>query len=799
MAIETVPATTGSSVTSENFAQGMILALNSQAQLQVVTNTLLTSLVSTVRKMKDTLEDGLKAANLDAGTVKGNVEKKKDDGLSSKFAGMLDALKEGFGGLSLGTKSMLGIGALIAGLALMSAYGDELVEFLAPVLSFFSETLIPNIKELNEIILDQPGGYWTAFGVAGLGKTLINYFGKSGKIATIVDDAAKGVRGIKVPELPKTTTASWGNSIRTAFLGVKGGAAGQGAKAGLFGKVGAQITKVGTAIRAVGITLIDDIAAVLKGLTPTWLKVLKLQFLGGSTIYPIVKGGGKQLGIVGKVSQGIQAVVTSIKGLTPFATLAETLAALTPTWLRVLKLQILGGSTIYPITKGGGKTVGLVGKVSQSIQAIVTSIKGLNPFAGLGARLATLGATWKLAMMGSLFGTAAGPAGKAAGGGVLTKVTSAISKVASIITGIFSPTSLLGKFTGKLKNIFLIVAKALSFVTGISTLGPFLRLGLKLGKAIPVLGQIIIIVQGIFGFIKGAIDGFKTGGIFGAITGGLIGLWDAVVGSLGNLIADILGWIFTKLGLEKFGAFLSNLDFSIDGIVDGFFAVVDMIRGVIYNVVTGLKNFANDLFKIWNSKKYLPGTFDLFEIEEFEPLQRAKRTESEVYVPPKVTPPEIKKTDMKGFNVEDMMISATGAIKADVKSGKISEEEANLQIATIKMQASDGDMSGLIAAAGDGSASAEFLASQDPSSAIFAQNAEKKAAAEILQNKLMEAEIERMFLKAEKEDKSGGSIVMSDTSSKTQLNNTTVVSNSLSVDASDLVAAKLNMMLPAFR
>ena len=127
MAIETVPATTGSSVTSENFAQGMILALNSQAQLQVVTNTLLTSLVSTVRKMKDTLEDGLKAANLDAGTVKGNVEKKKDDGLSSKFAGMLDALKEGFGGLSLGTKSMLGIGALIAGLALMSAYGDELV------------------------------------------------------------------------------------------------------------------------------------------------------------------------------------------------------------------------------------------------------------------------------------------------------------------------------------------------------------------------------------------------------------------------------------------------------------------------------------------------------------------------------------------------------------------------------------------------------------------------------------------------------------------------------------------------
>ena len=62
-------------------------------------------------------------------------------------------------------------------------------------------------------------------------------------------------------------------------------------------------------------------------------------------------------------------------------------------------------------------------------------------------------------------------------------------------------------------------------------------------------------------------------------------------------------------------------------------------------------------------------------------------------------------------------------------------------------------------------------------------------------NKKQALEDEKLF----KEAMQGSSIVMSDTSSKTQLNNTTVVSNSLSVDASDLVAAKLNMMLPAFR
>ena len=71
------------------------------------------------------------------------------------------------------------------------------------------------------------------------------------------------------------------------------------------------------------------------------------------------------------------------------------------------------GETIYLIVKGGGKQIGIVGTVSQSIQKVVTSIKGLNPFAGLGASLKTLGASWKLALGGAMFGTAAGPAGAA--------------------------------------------------------------------------------------------------------------------------------------------------------------------------------------------------------------------------------------------------------------------------------------------------------------------------------------------------------------------------------------------------
>jgi hypothetical protein len=772
----------------QSLAEGLVAAINSQAQTLLDLKTSSLGILKATLSMKETLESNAASANLDSGTVEGNVQKKKDDGLSGKFADMLDSMQDAFDGLGTGTKSLLGIGALLAGLALLNTFSDELAELIAPILKFFNESFLPNLKELNQIILDQPGGYLTLLGVAGLTKTMFDIFGKGGKIAKVIDDTVDGVKVLKQVDLLDDLAVrkvTWATRLRTAFTG---------RMTGLFTKLGSMFTSIGTSLRALGAPLLDDLAVGLKQLTPTWLRVLKLQLLGGSTIYPIVAGGGKQIGLVGKVSQGIQSIVTSIRGLNPFAALAETLKTLTPTWLRVLKLQLLGGSTIYPITKGGGKTVGLVGKVSQGIQSIVTSIKALNPFAGLGATLKTLGASWKLALFGSLFGTAAGPAGAAGKAGVLTKVTGAITKIAALIMGIFSPASILGKFTKKIRGIFKIIGKTLGFVTKFSGLGAFLKLGLKLGKAIPVLGQIILIVQGIFGFIKGAIDGFKTGGIFGAITGGLIGLWDAIVGSLGNLIADILGWIFTKLGLEKFGAFLSNLDFSIDGIVDGFFALVDMIRGVIYNVVTGLKNFANDLFKIWNSKKYLPGTFDLFEIEEFEPLQRAKRTETQVYVPPEVKAPEIKKTDIQGFDADALMRQATGQLKADVAAGKLSEDDANILHAKMKGDfESATSESEALAALSYQSDSGETFTLSDTDTGEFsdAKIEELIDANQALIEKQLDAEDASL-------EKERQTMIINDNSSKSQMNNTQMVSTGLSVDATDLVAAKLNMMLPAF-
>ena len=763
---------------NSSFAEGFVKTLNAQTQTLVELKDSSLGILKATLSMKETLDANASAANLDSSTVEGNVQKKKDDGLSGKFSDMLDSMQDAFDGLSGGTKSLLGIGALLAGLALLNTFSDELAELIAPILKFFNESFLPNLKELNQIILDQPGGYLTLLGAAGLTKTMFDIFGKGGKIAKVIDDTVDGVKVLKQADLLDDLAVrkvGWATRLRTAFTG---------RLTGLFGRIGGTFGSIGASLRALGLTLVDDLALALKNLTPTWLRVLKLQLVGGETIYPIVKGGGKQIGIVGKVSQGIQSIVTAIKGLNPFSKLGEALKTLTPTWLRVLKLQVIGGETIYPIVKGGGKSIGLVGKVSQSIQEIVTSIKNLNPFKGLGASLKTLGSSWKLAMSGALIGTATGPAG-AATTGVLTKVTNAIARIANVVRGIFSPASILGRFTGRIRGIFAIIGKALGFVSKMSGLTSFLKLGLSLGKAIPIVGQVIMVLTGIFGFITGAIKGFKTGGILGAIKGGLIGLYDGLIGSFLNLIADIIGWVFKKLGFEKLGAFFSNLNFNFDGILNGIMWVIDKVQHVFHLIVNGLKKFANGFI---NKANYiLPSGLEMtpFPIEPFVSSYEPSTTGAS------------GSGDGEGVNVSDLPSASLNLSKIDTTNVANVADLAKVDY-TNTMDA--GDINAVFADQGDAlvtvsDAEAEARLGDLYDANRFKDDGQGSAiAAEALKQANLQLEKDMQLY-----NEAGGTpMIINDNSSKSQMNNTQMVSTGLSVDATDLVAAKLNMMLPAF-
>ena len=185
-------------------------------------------------------------------------------------------------------------------------------------------------------------------------------------------------------------------------------------------------------------------------------------------------------------------------------------------------------------------------------------------------------------------------------GGKLTKgLTQGFSKsqkaIAGFVNGIrslFPPlnalgkvnktTSALGKLVSGSMKVFSTFMKGISSVFSIfgklSGLSKVFGVALKFARAIPGLGQIIMIIQGIFGAVTGFIEGFKSGGIIGGIVGGLKGIYDAIVGSLLNLLKDLAGWFFGILGFEKLSGFISNLDFSWDGISSAITGAIDKIK-----------------------------------------------------------------------------------------------------------------------------------------------------------------------------------------------------------------------------
>ena len=238
-------------------------------------------------------------------------------------------------------------------------------------------------------------------------------------------------------------------------------------------------------------------------------------------------------------------------------------------------------------------------------------------------------------------------------GGKLTKgLTQGFSKsqkaIAGFVNGIrslFPPlnalgkvnktTSALGKLVSGSMKVFSTFMKGISSVFSIfgklSGLSKVFGVALKFAKAIPGLGQIIMLIQGIVGAVTGFIDGFKEGGILGGLKGALIGVWDGIVGSFANLIKDLLAWFLGVLGFDKAAEFFSNLDFSFEGIKAGFFFIVDKIMGAFNALVDGAKGMANFVIRGINKIRTKIGLepYEEFELSGEKKAREAKEAETE--------------------------------------------------------------------------------------------------------------------------------------------------------------------------
>ena len=164
------------------------------------------------------------------------------------------------------------------------------------------------------------------------------------------------------------------------------------------------------------------------------------------------------------------------------------------------------------------------------------------------------------------------------------------------ITGAFSkitaPLLRVGTFISNLaKTIGSGVAPLLKALPGVGAIGNFGKLFVRF------LGPVGLIIQafvGLFTGIKDAIAEFKeSGSIIKSIGAFFGGVFDAIIGSTLNLLADILGFVIKKLGFEGIGEFISNLDFTTDGITRGITFVIDKIKGFFSGIVDGFYTFIN--------------------------------------------------------------------------------------------------------------------------------------------------------------------------------------------------------------
>ena len=183
------------------------------------------------------------------------------------------------------------------------------------------------------------------------------------------------------------------------------------------------------------------------------------------------------------------------------------------------------------------------------------------------------------------------------------------------ITGAFSkitaPLLRVGRFISNLaKTIGSGVAPILKALPGVGAIGNFGKLFVRF------LGPVGLVIQafvGLFTGIKDAIAEFKeSGSILGAIGAFFGGVFDAIIGSTLNLLSDILGFVIKKLGFEGLGEFISNLDFTTDGISRGITFVIDKIKGFFEGIRDGFYTFINGAIKIYNKIPFVD-KLDLLE------------------------------------------------------------------------------------------------------------------------------------------------------------------------------------------
>jgi len=243
--------------------------------------------------------------------------------------------------------------------------------------------------------------------------------------------------------------------------------------------------------------------------------------------------------------------------------------------------------------KKAGETVGAAGTVEDESKGLFDGLKDMNGGFGNILGTAILASVTAYALdIDKYFRTVMlGKSIKSLG-----NIITGISKFATKVAAYFR---LFGKNgSGFLKNIgkiFQKIGKSIKFVgkifksvgTFVDTIlvGPFRMIGkliapilkfapklLSVFKAIPVVGQLIAILFGVFDFVSGFIEGFSSKGekdtrsigqkALDGLSAGLIKLVKGIFIVPLDLLKDGVSWLAEKMGFETFSAALDGFSFN---------------------------------------------------------------------------------------------------------------------------------------------------------------------------------------------------------------------------------------------
>ena len=196
-------------------------------------------------------------------------------------------------------------------------------------------------------------------------------------------------------------------------------------------------------------------------------------------------------------------------------------------------------------------------------------------------------------------------------GAKLKPITDTITKVVKRLKS--------NKFIGKgFELIGTLFNKVSGFFKGIVS-GPKGKAIANIAKSAKVFGTLlgrlflpINIIIGAFAAFKGFMKGYKEGGIVEGLKQGVIGVFDALIGSVVQLGANILAFLLNLVGLGNTGEAIKGYFDDILGGIKGFFSsYIDLVKAIFTLDFEGIKTALGGIFD--SIKQFLFAPIQVFK------------------------------------------------------------------------------------------------------------------------------------------------------------------------------------------